>query len=1401
MEKDNIEDIYPLSPMQEGMIFHALYAPESRVYFEQDNYTIEGELDVSAMKRAWERVVERHPVLRTAFVLKRRDNPLQVVYRRLDLPWTYLDWRGIAASQQQNGLSDLLKADQEEGFDLSRAPIIRLTLIRMADQYYHFVWRFHHALMDRTSVSLVFKELFTIYKAIARGGNIQLKEPRPYREYISWLRRQDMSKAEAFWRKTLKDFTAPTPFAVDRPAGNSSDEKEDYKKESLKFSLAETAKLQSLARRHRLTLNTLVQGVWALLLSRYSGEQQVVFGTTMSGRPTDLAGAESMVGLFINTLVVRAQIEEDAPVLTWLRQLQAQQAEAYQYIFTPLVQVQGWSEVPRSKPLFESLLIFESRTRESDLQEPGADISIRRISSYEMPNFPLSLLAWPNQELMLDIWYDCRRFDRIAVKRMAGHIQTLMEGIASDPAQRLSQLPLLTSSERHRLLVEWNNTEINYPTDQWIHESFEAQAERTPDAVAVVFENDRLTYRELNEKANQLALYLRELGVGPDVPVGICMHRSLDMVISLLAILKAGGAYVPLDPQYPQHRMSFIIKDAGVRMVLTQHNVVATPDDYNYQLACLDTLWDEIASYSRHNLKTELFGENLAYIIYTSGSTGQPKGVMNRHRGISNRLEWMQQAYGLDGTDRVLQKTPYSFDVSVWEFFWPLMAGARLVVARPGGHQDSRYLVEVINKEQITTLHFVPSMLGVFLEEEGVGRCESLRRVISSGEALSRKLQERFFERLAGVELENLYGPTEAAVDVTSWRCERGSKREAVPIGAPITNIKMYVLDEEKEPVPVGVRGEIYISGEGLGRGYVGKADMTAERFLPDPHSGREGERMYRTGDAGRYLEDGSIEYIGRVDHQVKLRGYRIEPGEIESALVMHPGLQDAVVTIHESDSGSARLVAYVVPDADCAKAARRMLQLEKEGLLSEQPRLELQNGMVVFCVSNKEEAKFIYKEIFEEQVYLRHGITLHEGSCIFDVGANIGMFTLSAGLLCKDAVIYAFEPIQPIFEILRLNTELYGLNVRLYDCGLSSEEGTSVFTYYPQFPGSSGRFGDKQRDWEILKTGILNMLETDGNQQAQSDGELDEIIGQRLTERLTSEQVPCRLRKLSDVIRENGIDRIDLLKIDAERSELDVLVGIDDDDWQKIEQIVMEVDDTEFRLERITELLERNGFQVIVEQESWCKDTGLYNVYARRAFEDRSDREPDIETASIKPPFELPLAWSSPARLTGDVRRYLQERLPDYMVPSAFVMLNNLPLTPNGKVNRKNLPALDLARSKVGPSFVAPRTPVEREVAEIWRDLLGAEQVGIYDTFFELGGHSLLLTQLATRIKKSFQVELPLQTLFNAPTIVDMTRAIAAAQVESEDLTETAQLIEELKQLSSDEIKAMLEAESGELV
>ncbi|WP_447599366.1 amino acid adenylation domain-containing protein [Nitrospira sp. Nam80] len=920
-----IEDMYPLTPLQQGLLFHSLDAPCSGLYVEQLCCTLVGEWQESPFLQAIQETIQSHPALRTSFIWEGVREPLQIVHTLVSLPIKREDWRDCTHDAQQIKLKRLLEADRESGFDLAAAPLIRVSLIRTSDNTTLFVWAHHHLLMDGWCIALVFQEVLVRYAALQRGERTVVMPGQPYRNYIAWLGTQDLAAAERYWRTALAGFTAPTRLVGDHQTGAVQEvEARGYGKQSRQLSESLTSTLAIAAQQYHVTLNTVMQGAWALLLSRYSGERDVLFGVTVSGRPADLAGVESTIGLFLNTLPLRVQVSPDISVKAWLQQMMVQNLDMREFEHAPLSHIQGWSEVPKGQPLFESLLVFENYPKSQSLSGTHGSFAVSNVRIEGRTHYPLTLDITPGPLLTVSIMYERNRFEDETIDRLLGHFEHVLENIALNPDKRISEVSILTQVEQLEVLNR-NRTDKAYSRERWVHELFEAQAVQTPDAPAVTYEDQILSYAELNARANQLANYLRQQGIGPDVLVGVCMERSLDMIVSLLSIMKAGGAYVPIDPDYPAERIAFMLDDAAPALLLTQHHLEARLPQNVGSTICLDRERSEIARLPVSLSAADLSFQSLAYTIYTSGSTGRPKGAGNTHGGLLNRLLWMQEYFGLTAVDRVLQKTPFSFDVSVWEFFWPLMVGACLVMARPGDHKDGERLGEVVRRQRVTTLHFVPPMLQAFLEAPGVEDYSVVRRIICSGETLPADLARRCYERLPGAELFNLYGPTEASIDVTAWLCERLDRESIVPIGRPIANTQIYLLDRDGHPVPIGVPGELYIGGVGLARGYHRRPALTAEKFVPDAFGGVPGSRLYKTGDLARFRPDGAIEYLGRIDHQVKIRGFRIELGEIEAHLTSHPTVRDAVVLAREDQGERKRLVAYVIPATNTAPSVETL--------------------------------------------------------------------------------------------------------------------------------------------------------------------------------------------------------------------------------------------------------------------------------------------------------------------------------------------------------------------------------------------------------------------------------------------------------------------------------------------
>ncbi|PNO64766.1 non-ribosomal peptide synthetase [Serratia marcescens] len=900
----NVQDIYALSPLQEGILFHHLLAERGDPYQLSAVLRFDSRARLDAWLAAMQQVIDRHDILRTAFITQGMSSPVQVVWRKAELalserrfdPADGPIWQQLAAS------FDPLQQRQ----DLTRAPLLNFTVTQEEDGSWCALQQWHHLIGDHSTLAFMEQEI----GEILAGRGAQLGVAQPFRNAVAQARLA-LSEAEheSFFRDMLADIREPVlPFGLSDVHGEGRQIACRYQALSSALNL----RLRRQARRLGVSLASLCHLAWAQVLASVSGRDAVVFGTVLLGRLQGGEGAERALGLFINTLPLRLDIDRRG-VETAAREAHVRLSGLLAHEHAPLALAQRCSGVSPGAPLFSALLNYRHNNGEAVALPEGVSL----LSAEERTNYPFVLSVEDGGD---SLGVTAQVTETVDAQRVCDYmvqaLSSLAQALEQAPETPVCSLAVVPEAERELLLHGWNRTERDYPLDQTLAALFEQQVRRTPDATALVSGAESLSYAQLNARANRLAHALIARGVGPDSRVAVCAERGLHMVTALFGILKAGGAYVPLDPAYPGERLQYILQDADPVLLLADAaGRAALGEPATPQLALEAALPDTL---SAENPERRAQASHLAYVIYTSGSTGKPKGAMNEHRGVVNRLVWMQEAYGLTAADTVLQKTPFGFDVSVWEFFWPLMVGARLVMAKPEGHKDPDYLSRAIEQYGVTTLHFVPSMLQSFLADgQAATRCGQVVRVMCSGEALPAALVAEFYRRLPQAELHNLYGPTEAAVDVTAWHCSREADRVSVPIGRPIANTRIYLLDEHGQPVPLGAVGELYIGGVQVARGYLNRPELTAERFLSDPFA--PGGRMYRTGDVARYLANGDIEYLGRNDQQVKIRGFRIECGEIEAVLATHPAVREAVVDAR-AVGDDKRLVAWVVPAAGVAE-------------------------------------------------------------------------------------------------------------------------------------------------------------------------------------------------------------------------------------------------------------------------------------------------------------------------------------------------------------------------------------------------------------------------------------------------------------------------------------------------
>ncbi|MGY2402231.1 amino acid adenylation domain-containing protein, partial [Pseudomonas sp. SDO5271_S396] len=913
--RNPIEDIYPLSPLQQGMLFHSLLHEDSGVYLMQDRYRIGGAIDEGAFLESWRQVVALHPSLRASFQWKTQKQPVQVIHREVKVPLDTLDLRALAPHEQEARIRALLEDEQKIGFNLSKPPLIRFRLVRLGDESYEFIRSFHHILMDAWCISLVTVDFLKVYEALCNQRTPQLKSPRPFRDYIHWLQRQDAAKAEQFWRGQLQGLNAPTPLTVDN--GTNRDRYTDavlVDDQLVHLSTTQTQALAAFCRSRRITPNTFFQGAWSLLLSRYSGQRDVVFGVTVAGRPAELAGVAEMIGLFINTLPLRVSVDPQAPLGDWLSDLQGLNVAMRDFEHTPLTDIQGWSDFPRGETLFDSILVFENAPIDEQILDGGFQFSLDGMDHSVHTHYGLTVVILPGEELGIRVSYDRERFDAATVARLLGHLVSLVHGMLAAPQAPLGSFELLAADERQQLLRDWALNPHDFPLDTSYAELFAAQVAQRPDQVAAVCDGQSLTYAELDQRATRLAHALREAGAGEDQLVALVAPRGLTLLTAMIAVFKAGAAMLPLEVNHPPERLREILTLSRAPLLVASEACSGLLDPLLSGLDQAPTaLFAEACWNTPNDAPLPLAGtpHSLAYVLFTSGSTGTPKGVMIEQRGMLNNIFGKVPSLGLSATDRIPQTASVAFDISVWQFLAAPVLGATVHILPDEVAHDPQRLLQVLAQERLGVLEIVPSLMRTLL---AVCPCDlqlpDLRWVLPTGEALPPTVARDWFARFPDIALMNAYGPAECADDVAFQPIVEAPAAHIshMPIGQPTANNRLYVLDEALRPVPIGVPGEICVGGVGVGRGYLHDPQRTAEAFIDHPQL--DG-RLYRTGDLGRWRADGVIEYLGRRDQQVKLRGHRIELTEIEHRLAQHPNVREAAVLLRENSAGEAWLVAY----------------------------------------------------------------------------------------------------------------------------------------------------------------------------------------------------------------------------------------------------------------------------------------------------------------------------------------------------------------------------------------------------------------------------------------------------------------------------------------------------------
>ena len=898
-----IVDEYELSPIQQGMLFHHVKDEHSGIDIEQLVIEYKEPPDVAILERAWQAAIDKHPMLRSSFRWEGLAYPVQHVH----------DAAAICIEQHEcadaAAFSAFITADRRRGFDLAQPPLMRLSWLRSDDGPSRLVWTLHHILMDGRAFVIVLDEVERYYRALQRGVAPNITPGPAYKPYVGWIRSLDLSGVSDFWREKLSGLSAPTPLPLEPdhlPKDVSSHGEVEHQ-----LSKEVTSILRVIAKQHDVTLNTVVMGVWAIVLGRFSGESDVLFGATKTTRRTSIPNGDSVVGLFLNTLPVRIELGHTMQVVELLKRLRSEWVSLRPYEHAPLVQIKQASAFPNAAPLFDSLVVFENQRFDTALASCGPEWRDRAFRWFEQTNYGLTLLAYGDPAMTLKLEFDVRRFSRATAQRILAHVVKTFASVAENSYDTIWTLPIVPEEDRQRVLVDWNRTELDYPRVTPLAALVEAQVAKTPGATAGVFGDASITYRELNERANQLARELAKHGAGPGALVGIFVERSLDMLVALLAVVKAGAAYLPIDPYLPAARLQHMIEDSALRVVVTQTTLQSELPSFAGGVITLeDAAW---RANRRDNLEIAVPAEAVAYVIYTSGSTGKPKGVQVPYRALINLLWSIRDWMKFSASDRLLAVTTISFDIAGADIWMPWLVGATAILASYEAAADGAQLQRLITRHDITFLQATPVTWWLLLGAEWRGKSDL--QIVCTGEAMPRELAARLVPIVR--RLWNLYGPTETTIWSTGYLVEDG--HAPILTGRPIGNTQCYVLDDHHQPVPLGSIGELYIAGDGVAHGYLNRAALTAERFVANPFGKHAGARMYRTGDLVRYLPDGNLECLGRTDHQVKILGFRIELGEIETTLKQHPGITQAVVVVREDTPGDKRLVAYVVSSSTSA--------------------------------------------------------------------------------------------------------------------------------------------------------------------------------------------------------------------------------------------------------------------------------------------------------------------------------------------------------------------------------------------------------------------------------------------------------------------------------------------------
>ncbi|PCC14200.1 non-ribosomal peptide synthetase [Pseudoalteromonas sp. JB197] len=1365
----------PLSFAQQRMWFIDQLEENSTQYNIPMALKLTGDLDLDAFQAAMNDLVVRHEILRTTYS-KTEQGPVQYINPARPVLIKQHDLSNTNGVEQHAQFKALAKAEADSPFDLNKDLMLRVALVKLADDQFNLLFTLHHIAADGWSMGLLARDFGALYRARLQATDSGLPPlDVQYADFANWQRsRLDGDKIDAqfaFWQEQLKALPELHNLPLDFPRPPQQSFEGDSHIQVLSPELA--SRLNALAIESGTTLYVLMRCALAVLLARWSNEQDIVIAGPLAGRTN--GQIEELIGCFINTLVFRHNVELNKPFNEFLKsvnELSMQCMDNQDIQFDQLVERLKPERNLAYSPLFQIIFTFQNNEA-AHMELPG--LQLEAVEDNEkVIRFDLQLTATESANGIKCDWrYVTKLFSAQSIERLARAYETLLEGILDNTQPSLAALPLINESEQQQL--QSFMAEDKAPSGTYadiVPELFARFAAANPEQIAVADNSEELTYAQLDAKSNQLAHALLAHGIQNSVPVAICIERSTECLVAILATWKAGAAYLPLAPEHPTSRLQHQLKDSGCQLLLTQSSLVHKFDDVEQSSVIRIEIDDTHAlnGYADTAPEVKVKPEDLAYVIYTSGSTGKAKGVCIEHRNLAHLAANMESLLGRPKNWGWIAS--YVFDASLQAISRIAYGGTLSIYTSP--HKlDAQEMAAFLEQHKVDLLDCTASMVEAWFE---LGLEAQLPDLVIGGEPISESLWNKLVSWQARFERRafNVYGPTECCVNATWTRITQAQPH----IGRALGATQLRVLDQDGEQQPIGVVGELFIGGPSVARGYLNRAALTDEKFI----TLQDGQRYYQTGDLVRWTNEGNLEFIKRVDDQLKIRGYRVEPGEIENALTNNDGVREAMVMQPLDEQGSKRndLAAYCLVDTQTAPAASRILSMLEAERIKPEDLIEVPNGMAI-CGVNKSETLSIYDEIFVANVYERHGVKIEEGQVIFDVGANIGVFGTSLTTRFETLEVYSFEPIPDTYRRLEANVEIYGNGRNHIHClGLSDQPKFTEFDYYPYNTALSGISKDEAAPLQVVKQYMLNTNKEKGIAEHQ----VEDFVQERLEKR----KVQVELSTVSEQIRNYGISHIDLLKIDVERSELDVLRGIEESDWPKIKQVVIEIHDEDGALGIISEMLSKQGFDVYVDEEQELKDTGLYNIFAIRSC--GRDHTPTIVRNEEK--------WRSVNTLCAALQDNLEEQLPEYMVPKSIVLLNQYPLTQNGKID-KNLLTSKYNGVTHEDDNTAPRTPLESTLCDIWQNLLKVDNLSIHDNFFARGGDSILSIQAVARAKKA-GIEITTRQLFDKQTIAELAKVAKTATAQSgakskldqdQQATGTLQLLPIQKQFFNDDADA----------